>query len=132
MSTVTVPAASRRTRCGRHRWRSDLERAVEQILLLDLVRGGGTRRRRGRGGTGHHLEGATDLHGEVHRHEAPRSLVLRLLLDPHQLGVGIGLEHVVELGGDRKSTRLNSSHVAISYAVFCLEKKTTPTDQQLR
>src|SRR5439155_25453895 len=27
-------------------------------------------------------------------------------------------------GGDRKSTRLNSSHVAISYAVFCLKKKT--------
>src|SRR5690625_5836187 len=27
--------------------------------------------------------------------------------------------------GDRKSTRLNSSHVAISYAVFCLKKKTT-------
>src|SRR5690625_3267439 len=28
--------------------------------------------------------------------------------------------------GDRKSTRLNSSHVAISYAVFCLKKKTKP------
>src|SRR5690625_5819891 len=27
-------------------------------------------------------------------------------------------------GPDRKSTRLNSSHVAISYAVFCLKKKT--------
>src|SRR5439155_23929002 len=27
------------------------------------------------------------------------------------------------LEGDRKSTRLNSSHVAISYAVFCLKKK---------
>src|SRR5690625_7493715 len=27
------------------------------------------------------------------------------------------------LKGDRKSTRLNSSHVAISYAVFCLKKK---------
>src|SRR5690625_5382229 len=26
---------------------------------------------------------------------------------------------------DRKSTRLNSSHVAISYAVFCLKKKNT-------
>src|SRR5438874_7924701 len=26
-------------------------------------------------------------------------------------------------GGDRKSTRLNSSHVEISYAVFCLKKK---------
>src|SRR5699024_12105531 len=30
-------------------------------------------------------------------------------------------EAVVE--GDRKSTRLNSSHVSISYAVFCLKKK---------
>src|SRR5690625_6041106 len=28
-------------------------------------------------------------------------------------------------GVDRKSTRLNSSHVAISYAVFCLKKKKT-------
>src|SRR5699024_12866763 len=30
--------------------------------------------------------------------------------------------------GDRKSTRLNSSHVSISYAVFCLKKKTTHND----
>src|SRR5690625_5426180 len=30
-------------------------------------------------------------------------------------------------GGDRKSTRLNSSHVAISYAVFCLKKKKIKT-----
>src|SRR5690625_5786877 len=29
---------------------------------------------------------------------------------------------------DRKSTRLNSSHVAISYAVFCLKKKTITCD----
>src|SRR5690554_7286798 len=29
------------------------------------------------------------------------------------------------LGQDRKSTRLNSSHVRISYAVFCLKKKTS-------
>src|SRR3712207_7351507 len=27
------------------------------------------------------------------------------------------------VGGDRKSTRLNSSHANISYAVFCLKKK---------
>src|SRR5690625_6685616 len=32
---------------------------------------------------------------------------------------------------DRKSTRLNSSHVAISYAVFCLKKKTTKTRNQI-
>src|SRR2546428_4203652 len=30
----------------------------------------------------------------------------------------------VTTGGDRKSTRLNSSHDQISYAVFCLKKKT--------
>src|SRR5699024_1501460 len=29
-----------------------------------------------------------------------------------------------EMESDRKSTRLNSSHVSISYAVFCLKKKT--------
>src|SRR5690349_22206124 len=30
---------------------------------------------------------------------------------------------VYDFKGDRKSTRLNSSHVEISYAVFCLKKK---------
>src|ERR1019366_9325245 len=30
---------------------------------------------------------------------------------------------------DRKSTRLNSSHLPISYAVFCLKKKTNPQRQ---
>src|SRR5690606_41586940 len=30
---------------------------------------------------------------------------------------------VFDILGDRKSTRLNSSHVKISYAVFCLKKK---------
>src|ERR1022692_1555144 len=30
---------------------------------------------------------------------------------------------------DRKSTRLNSSHLVISYAVFCLKKKKTTTTQ---
>src|SRR5699024_11763569 len=32
---------------------------------------------------------------------------------------------VKTVAGDRKSTRLNSSHVSISYAVFCLKKKNT-------
>src|SRR5690625_7016480 len=34
-----------------------------------------------------------------------------------------GIAGVMVSNGDRKSTRLNSSHVAISYAVFCLKKK---------
>src|SRR3712207_8758228 len=36
-----------------------------------------------------------------------------------------GHEGVRELARDRKSTRLNSSHANISYAVFCLKKKKT-------
>src|SRR5690625_6519623 len=32
-------------------------------------------------------------------------------------------KEISDLSQDRKSTRLNSSHVAISYAVFCLKKK---------
>src|SRR5439155_14935744 len=35
------------------------------------------------------------------------------------------IEYMRASMADRKSTRLNSSHVAISYAVFCLKKKTT-------
>src|SRR3712207_8680337 len=35
------------------------------------------------------------------------------------------LEGPLGAGGDRKSTRLNSSHANISYAVFCLKKKNT-------
>src|SRR5690625_6252390 len=38
---------------------------------------------------------------------------------------GIRLAKSLGIEQDRKSTRLNSSHVAISYAVFCLKKKTT-------
>src|SRR5690625_5949579 len=38
----------------------------------------------------------------------------------HLRRLGRGLQRE---SGDRKSTRLNSSHVAISYAVFCLKKK---------
>src|SRR5690242_21329433 len=50
----------------------------------------------------------------------------------HPFGVGVVGHHrlVDELRepgpprlGDRKSTRLNSSHMSISYAVFCLKKK---------
>src|SRR3712207_8631806 len=36
-----------------------------------------------------------------------------------------------EAHGDRKSTRLNSSHANISYAVFCLKKKKTPRLQAI-
>src|SRR5256885_10992060 len=40
-------------------------------------------------------------------------------------GVGVRVEQRLQREGDRKSTRLNSSHLVISYAVFCLKKKKT-------
>src|SRR2546430_5438568 len=46
----------------------------------------------------------------------------------HPLALGRGVTFpLLALGlGDRKSTRLNSSHSQISYAVFCLKKKKGP------
>src|SRR5204862_8090009 len=43
------------------------------------------------------------------------------ILYPH---FTVPISHVAYQTLDRKSTRLNSSHVEISYAVFCLKKKT--------
>src|SRR5690606_41920601 len=56
-----------------------------------------------------------------------RSATLRVLYDPAKDDGSAGI--LIEDSGkrydflDRKSTRLNSSHVKISYAVFCLKKK---------
>src|SRR5207253_9724425 len=52
----------------------------------------------------------------VHTPELDRAAPSALELDDHEQLLAV-------LGADRKSTRLNSSHVAISYAVFCLKKK---------
>src|SRR5436305_10283642 len=49
---------------------------------------------------------------------------LRLPCLEQQLRHGDDAAERSEFDEDRKSTRLNSSHVRISYAVFCLKKKT--------
>src|SRR2546422_7210459 len=55
-----------------------------------------------------------------------RSVLLLQHLDQRRLGVARRRLREVLLGTeDRKSTRLNSSHGYISYAVFCLKKKNT-------
>src|SRR5690606_3976308 len=57
--------------------------------------------------------------------------ILQGLYDNTLVGNGpavLDLTHQA-LGQDRKSTRLNSSHVKISYAVFCLKKKKTTATQ---
>src|SRR5690625_5468161 len=53
--------------------------------------------------------------------DAPLSL--KNVLEPYHL------YSVHTRSEDRKSTRLNSSHVAISYAVFCLKKKMTDDEK---
>src|SRR5437870_7478571 len=47
--------------------------------------------------------------------------------DTDEQAEGDGREPTSARAQDRKSTRLNSSHVAISYAVFCLKKKNKNT-----
>src|SRR5256885_2158237 len=56
--------------------------------------------------------GRNDLHAGLLRHQ-------RLVEGGNVPGAGA----FVHQDGDRKSTRLNSSHLVISYAVFCLKKK---------
>src|SRR5690606_40288403 len=69
-----------------------------------------------------------DRRVDAQRHQVPHRSDQNILESTHDLGGDAptlpGLE-VPRLAGDqdRKSTRLNSSHVKISYAVFCLKKK---------
>src|SRR5439155_5582121 len=59
-----------------------------------------------------------DIHLKLERGADPRSL--RLIAFVQEPGYGKVAGAAMR---DRKSTRLNSSHVAISYAAFCLKKK---------
>src|SRR2546426_4716919 len=61
-------------------------------------------------------------------HNILLSLGIQLICDGHGMAIGWELSFPQLLAsfyveGDRKSTRLNSSHLVISYAVFCLKKK---------
>src|SRR3712207_7218469 len=74
---------------------------------------------------------------EPRGHLLPRSLLDGQaaegpLVDEPQLAAAVG-EREPRPEVDRKSTRLNSSHANISYAVFCLKKKTrTPSTSTKR
>src|SRR5690606_40054059 len=57
---------------------------------------------------------------------ALNTVVVRLIFPA--AAVGMAAYASARDWGDRKSTRLNSSHVKISYAVFCLKKKRTVQD----
>src|SRR5205807_8265788 len=49
--------------------------------------------------------------------------LLSIIACPDHCPTALRAHHIGTSEGDRKSTRLNSSHLVISYAVFCLKKK---------
>src|SRR5205814_9184942 len=55
--------------------------------------------------------------------ESPPGSSTRSTATPKSAAIG-AIERAAPVSPDRKSTRLNSSHLGISYAVFCLKKKT--------
>ena len=59
------------------------------------------------------------LRSESYTYQALKIVVQRL----EALGAFVSILDLREMKLDRKSTRLNSSHQIISYAVFCLKKK---------
>src|SRR5947207_4375511 len=86
---------------------------------------------------------SSDLHLRLDRHRL-QGLDAGEALDQERLVDGAALELLLhprlqrrrdpdrDSGVDRKSTRLNSSHTVISYAVFCLKKKKNPQDDSYR
>src|SRR2546426_7355942 len=75
----------------------------------------------------------TTLFRSASRSGADGALVVDLTPEEAEPYVAAMRAHGSASSGDRKSTRLNSSHLVISYAVFCLKKKnTTNTDTQTR
>src|SRR5688572_31923870 len=61
-----------------------------------------------------------DIAAQVARLVARKEVDAAIVIDGAGLGSAIAAN---KIHGDRKSTRLNSSHSQISYAVFCLKKK---------
>src|SRR2546430_7726070 len=66
----------------------------------------------------------TDIHAEYVKFPSGRDTVTAYLAYPERKDPAPAVVVIHEIL-DRKSTRLNSSHSQISYAVFCLKKKKT-------
>src|SRR3989449_5358421 len=64
-----------------------------------------------------------DPFGDPVRASLPPAAIVRKLAELGAYGVNLHDNDLVPSSADRKSTRLNSSHGYISYAVFCLKKK---------
>src|SRR2546426_7961317 len=61
--------------------------------------------------------------GNIHHAAIVRSRHAHARIVGYDVSKALAADGVVAVITDRKSTRLNSSHLVISYAVFCLKKK---------
>src|SRR5436309_4860963 len=72
------------------------------------------------------------LHDALPIYSAAMSRSLRMREWRERCRPGHGSAAIIRHETDRKSTRLNSSHVKISYAVFCLKKKRKYSGRSVR
>src|SRR5690606_8294131 len=103
----------------------------DEIILPALLEASGAARAIARSGQSGRLQawqagGGLSLYAPINPLDsltAEEKIALLQRLDAEARRLDPRVEQViVSLAGDRKSTRLNSSHVKISYAVFCLKK----------
>src|SRR3712207_2914617 len=110
---VSSPPALGRESCGARAWRSPPTGDKKDLVLLTPRKLGAS------------LGTRPLLDGDAHRPGGAGDDLLRLVervgVEVGHLGLGDLADLVAGDAGDRKSTRLNSSHANISYAVFCLK-----------
>src|SRR5437773_8228415 len=73
--------------------------------------------------------------GDVHDAQPPLRLAEHAQQGPHLIELQVRRQRRPPLeidATDRKSTRLNSSHITISYAVFCLKKKKKKINKNIK
>src|SRR5699024_11347741 len=91
----------------------DIGMVLERLFVIDIDVG-----------HGNDVDGKQSFHNWIMEHSVEeRNQILQDIADTMRVNTPSGGTHVYFIIPDRKSTRLNSSHVSISYAVFCLKKK---------
>src|SRR5690606_40761609 len=105
---------------------TNVHRGQVEEVLSEFVTMVGEQTGLGSGADGYIRKMLTQALGE----DKAGSLIDRILLGGNTSGLDSLKWMEPRAVADRKSTRLNSSHVKISYAVFCLKKKTNEQYQE--
>src|SRR5690625_3470844 len=99
-------------------------RQAHRVRITAMPESGGIARRQRRWRGKNHMR-YTPRHRGTKPNRVPKAAAVSVAATAAMAVPFMGLASPASADGtkDRKSTRLNSSHVAISYAVFCLNKK---------